>query len=140
MNKIKFLIILLLIPFLSIAQSTFDFLPYEYGQFKTSGQALCGLGNAHSLVTRSDAPNQFGNYVYQIYFATNSYFPNCVISRTYIPDIHILYSENDKYFYPINYNPFWVTVGETALVYTLFHNSPKIKIKIVTGHMTPTNF
>ena len=103
-----------------------------------SGQALCGTGNAYCMVTRSQYQNQFGNYTYQIYFATNSYFGNCNPTRTYIPNIEIMYLEGSKWCYPQNYYKFWVTVGQTQLVYTLYHPYPNLQIKIRTGFMEPT--
>ena len=121
----NFLILLFVfISVISNAQSSFDFSGYEYNKFKVSGQALCGDGNAYCMVTRSQYQNQFGNYTYQIYFATNSYFGNCNPTRTYIPNIEIMYLEGSKWCYPQNYYKFWVTVGQTQLVYTLYHPYP----------------
>jgi hypothetical protein len=135
----KFLILLFtVISIISKAQSSFDFTSYEYNKFKVSGQALCGSGNAYCMVTRSQYQNQFGNYTYQIYFATNSYFGNCSPSRTYIPNIEIMYLEGNRWYYPQNYYKFWVTVGQTQLVYTLYHPYPNLQIKIRTGFMEPT--
>jgi hypothetical protein len=135
----KFLILLFVfISVISNAQSSFDFSGYEYNKFKVSGQALCGAGNAYCMVTRSQYQNQFGNYTYQIYFATNSYFGNCNPTRTYIPNIEIMYLEGSKWCYPQNYYKFWVTVGQTQLVYTLYHPYPNLQIKIRTGFMEPT--
>jgi|LakMenEpi03Aug12_release.lakeMendotaPanAssembly.Ray.scaffolds.fasta_scaffold276170_3 hypothetical protein len=135
----KFLILLFVfISIISNAQSSFDFSGYEYNKFKVSGQALCGAGNAYCMVTRSQYQNQFGNYTYQIYFATNSYFGNCNPTRTYIPNIEIMYLEGSKWCYPQNYYKFWVTVGQTQLVYTLYHPYPNLQIKIRTGFMEPT--
>ena len=135
----KFLILLFVfISIISNAQSSFDFSSYGYNKFKVSGQALCGAGNAYCMVTRSQYQNQFGNYTYQIYFATNSYFGNCNPTRTYIPNIEIMYLEGSKWCYPQNYYKFWVTVGQTQLVYTLYHPYPNLQIKIRTGFMEPT--
>lgn len=135
----NFLILLFVfISVISNAQSSFDFSGYEYNKFKVSGQALCGTGNAYCMVTRSQYQNQFGNYTYQIYFATNSYFGNCNPTRTYIPNIEIMYLEGSKWCYPQNYYKFWVTVGQTQLVYTLYHPYPNLQIKIRTGFMEPT--
>jgi hypothetical protein len=135
----NFLILLFVfISVISNAQSSFDFSGYEYNKFKVSGQALCGAGNAYCMVTRSQYQNQFGNYTYQIYFATNSYFGNCNPTRTYIPNIEIMYLEGSKWCYPQNYYKFWVTVGQTQLVYTLYHPYPNLQIKIRTGFMEPT--
>ncbi len=125
---------------ITYSQAIYDFNIYDYGKFKVSGQAYCGIGNAYCTVTRSQYTNQFGNYVYQIYFATNSYLGDCSQSRTYIPDIEVMYcdNQNGRYYYPNNFYKFWVTVGQTNLIYTLYHPYPNLLIKIRTGYMQPT--
>ena len=138
MKKLIFILILSILSIVSCAQTTFDFNVYEYNRFKVSGQALCGQGNAYCTVTRSQYQNQFGNYTYQIYFATNSYFGDCNPSRTYIPNIEIMYLEYNKWYYPQNYYKFWMTFGRTSLAYTLYHPYPNLQIKIRTGFMEPT--
>lgn len=130
----------LLISNLNISQTDFDFNPYEYGKFKISGQAYCGVGNAYCCITRSQYPNQFGNFIYQIYLTTNSYMIDCSPCKTYIPNIEVMYCDNQKgiYYYPKNFYKFWVTVGQTNLVYTLYHPNPNLFLKIRTGYMQPT--
>jgi len=140
----KFLLnIVFLFSFLtSLCQTNYTFNSSEYGVWKVSGQAICGVGNAYCTVYRSGTPNSYGNYVYTIYFSTNSYFNNCEVSRTYIPDIYVYYYDKytKKYYYPSNYYPFWITVGQTSLAYTLYHNDPYLKLWIKVGKMEPTNY
>ena len=136
----KFLIVIfVVISSILHSQSVFDFSPVEYGSFKMSGQAICGLGNAFCTVTRSDMPNQFGNYTFWVYFSTNSYFGDCSKARTYITNIEVMYWQDGRYYYPANFYKFWITVGQTTLSYTLFHPNPNLQIKIRTGLMEPTS-
>lgn len=140
MKKFLFLILLTISHLISSAQSQFYFAPNEYGTFKVSSQAQCGLGSVYCMVVRSASANEYGNYVYQIYFATNSYFPNCGVARTYIPDISIRYLEGKNWLLPYNFHNFWLIVGQTSLGYTLFHPSPYVKFYITTGPLQPTNY
>jgi hypothetical protein len=131
------LILFLLISNISLSQSEYNFNGTNYGSFQLSGTAYCGFGNAYCTVTRSVSPNQYGNYIYQIYFASNSYFIDCNVARTYISNIEVIYWDN-AWYYPTNFYKFWVTVGPTSLAYTLYHPNPALQIKIRTGLMQPT--
>lgn len=131
------LILFLLISSIGLSQSEFNFNGSNYGAFQLSGQAFCGFGNGYCTVTRSLTPNQYGNYIYQVYFATNSYFLDCSAARTYIPNIEVMYFDG-VWYYPSNFFKFWLTVGPTSLAYTLFHPNPALQIKIRTGLMQPT--
>jgi hypothetical protein len=131
------LILFLLISTIVLSQSEFNFNGTNYSSFQLSGQAFCGYGNVYCTVTRSTTTNQYGNYCYQIYFASNSYFSNCSVARTYIPNIEVIYWDNGWY-YPMNFYKFWLTVGQTSLAYTLFHPNPALQIKIRTGLLEPT--
>lgn len=140
----KYLLVLMfLFGFLtSFCQTNYYFTCKEYNIWKVSGNAVCGLGNAYCTVVRSETANVYGNYIYQVYFSTNSYFYNCQISKTYIPDIYISYYDDKigKYMLPMNYYSFWITVGQTSLVYTLYHPNPYLKLWISVGSMEPTNY
>lgn len=138
MNKVILILLFFFLNFVSNAQTEFNFNSYNYGQFQVSGSAQCGIGNVYAIITKSSTTNAYGNYCYQLYFATNSYFYNCQVSRTYIPDIEILYLDGKSWYYPLKYQKFWVTVGQTSLVYTLFHPNPYLQIKIKTGLVEPT--
>jgi len=140
MRKFLFILSFLFMSVISKSQTEFNFDPSNYGDFKVSGQAQCGYGNAYCMVQRSVTPNIYNNYIYTIYFSTNSYLGNCTPVRTYIQDIQIYYYDevSGRYLLPMNYNIFWVTVGQTSLAYTLFHPSQFLKIKVRTGIMQPT--
>lgn len=138
MRNSIFLIFFLLMSIVGFCQSEFNFNASNYGAFQVSRDAKCGIGNVYCIVTRSPYTNAYGNYVYQVYFATNSYFYNCNPARTYIPDIEILYFEGKNWWYPGGFTKFWMTVGQTTLAYTLFHPSPYLQIKIKTGFLEPT--
>jgi len=141
MKKLFFTFLFLINFLISVAQTNYYFNTKEYGTWKVSGQAICGLGNAYCTVIKSETTNEYGNYIYQVYFSTNSYFNNCQVSRTYIPYIYVYYVDNlGKYVLPLNYFPFWITVGQTTLVYTLFHPNPYLKLWISVGQMEPTNY
>jgi hypothetical protein len=120
------------------SQTEFNFSSSNYGQFQLSSQAFCGKGSLYCVITKSLYPNGFGNYCYQVYFATNSYFSDCNVSRTYVPNIEVMYVEGKYWYYPVNFQKFWVTVGPTSCVYTLFHPNPNLIIKIKTGFVEPT--
>lgn len=136
--KKLFFIIFFCLNIISFSQTEFNFSPVNYGQFQLSNQALCGRGSLYCLVTKSPYPNGFGNYCYEIYFSSNSHFSDCNVSRTYVPNIEVMYIEGRYWYYPLNYRKFWVTVGSTSLVYTLFHPSPNLILKIRTGFVEPT--
>lgn len=131
-------IIFVLFGFLSFSQTQFVFAPSEFGNFKVSTQAQCGLGSVYCMVVRSGTPNAYGNYVYQVYFSSNSYLPNCQAARTYVPDIVISVFDGKTWVMPYNFFSFWVTVGPTALAYTLFHPNPYLQVKVSTGPIQPT--
>lgn len=126
----------------SLCQVNYNFTSKEYNTWKVSGNPVCGIGNAYCTVVRSNHPNIYGNYIYEIYFSTNSYFLNCQVSRTYIPNIYVYYYDDklNKYLLPLNFYPFWMTVGGTSLVYTLYHPNPYLKLTISVGKMEPTNY
>lgn len=139
-----FLILLFLLSSIFInnikAQAVYDF-SYEYGYtWKLSGKAYCGVGEAYCMVTRSQYVNENGSYVYQVYFSSNSFFTNCSPAHTYIPDIEVMYyDENEQnWFYPLNYYKFWINADQKTLGYILYHPNPLLKIKIRVGHMMPT--
>ncbi len=136
----KKLLILLFTVFtlFSFSQTDFNFSALNYNQFLLSNQAYCGQGSLYCITTRSSYVNSYGNYCYQVYFATNSYFIDCNQSRTYVPNIEVMYYENKSWWYPISFQKFWVTVGPTSLVYTLYHPNPNLLIKIKTGFLEPT--
>lgn len=140
MKNIILTFVFLISSLVAFSQSTFIIAPNEYGSFKVSSQAQCGLGSVYCMVTRSNTTNEYGNYIYQVWFATNSYFPNCQASRTYIPDISIWYFDGKYWNMPYNYFSFWMTVGQTSLGYTLFHPNPYLQIKISTGVLQPTAY
>jgi hypothetical protein len=142
MRKFLLTFIFLLTFLVSFSQSMFTFNSSNYNRFSVSGEGMCGVGNAYCLVNRSPGPNQYGNYTYSIYFATNSYLANCNPSKTYIPNIEIIYYDDasGKYLYPVNFYTFWVSVGQTSLVYTLYHPNPYLTIKVRTGKMEPTTY
>lgn len=123
---------------ISKSQTEFNFNQYNYGQFQLSDDARCGVGNLYALVMRSAVPNAYGNYCYQIYFCSNSYFYNCTYARSYAPNIEVMYLEGKNWYYPQSFSKFWVTVGQTTLVYTLFHPYSNLQIKIKTGLVEPT--
>lgn len=138
MRKFIFLLIFILSVLFSKSQTEFNFSPFNYGQFLLSNQAYCGKGGLYCLVTRSNYVNGYGYYCYQIYFATNSYFIDCTQSKTYVSNIEIMYFEGKNWYYPSNFQRFWVTVGPTSLIYTLYHPFPNLNIKIRTGSIEPT--
>lgn len=138
MKKFIFLIFFTFITLFSNSQTEFNFSSFNYGQFLLSNQAYCGRGALYCVVNRSQYVNGYGYYCYQIYFATNSYFMDCSQSRTYVPNIEVMYFENANWYYPSNFQKFWVTVGPTSLVYTLYHPFPNLNIKIRTGLVEPT--
>lgn len=112
-----------------------DFSPKDWNKFQTYGSPGCGVGSLHILVQRSQWSNQLGYYAYEIYFSTNSFLPNCRPSNTYVPDIEISSADmkTKKFVYPIGYYKFWVIVGQTQLVYTLYHQNPFLIIRVKTG-------
>jgi hypothetical protein len=138
MKKFIFLLFFSFLTFFVKSQTEFNFNSTNYSQFQVSGTAQCGIGNVYCIITRSAEVNGYGNYCYQIYFATNSYFYNCSPARTYIPNIEVIYLEGLIWYYPLNYSKFWMTVGQTSLAYTLFHPNPYLNIKIRTGLVEPT--
>lgn len=138
MKRLFIILFFLLTNFSSNAQTEFNFYPQNYGSFILSNDAICGKGSLYCIITRTPYQNGFGNYCYQIYFASNSYLLNCTASRTYVPNIEVMYLEGKYWYYPLNFQKFWVTVGQTSLVYTLFHPNPDLYIKIKTGFIEPT--
>lgn len=140
MRKLLLIFLFSIICFLSKSQTDYYFTSTEYSTWKVSGEAQCGIGNAYCYVSRSFGVNAYGNYTYYIYFASNSYHINCQYTRTYIPDIYIYYFQNGRYNLPINFFPFWITIGDTDLIYTLFHPNPHLALKVSVGKMEPTNY
>lgn len=138
MKKFIFLLFFTFLALFSKAQTDFNFSPMNYGQFLFSNQAYCGKGSLYCIVTKSPSVNGYGYYCYQIYFATNSYFADCNSARTYVPNIEVMYLEGKYWYYPLNFQKFWVTCGPTTLVYTLFHSNPNLFIRIKTGPVEPT--
>ena len=118
----------------------FEFTPSELNVWKTTSIAQCGLGSIHVLVQRSMYPDIYGFYVYDIYFATNSYFPNCLPSNSYVSNIEVLYSDLAlrKFYYPLNFYQFWVIIGQTQLVYKLYHQNPYLIIKVKADKIQPS--
>lgn len=138
MKKFIFLLLFTLSTLFTKAQVEFNFSPMNYNQFMLSEQAYCGKGSLYCIITRSQTVNGYGYYCYQIYFATNSYFANCNPARTYVPNIEVMYLEGKYWYYPANFQKFWVTCGSTVLVYTLYHPYSNLNIKIRTGQVEPT--
>lgn len=133
----------LVLIFLSLnvwGQINYDFTPQDWGKFKTFGNSACGVGSIHVWIGRSPMPNQLGYYAYEIYFATNSYLPDCRPSNSYVPNIEIMSWDagTKRYYYPLGYFKFWVVVGQTQLVYTIYHQNPNLIIKIKTGKIQPS--
>jgi hypothetical protein len=139
MKKI-FLILFILISGLCKSQINADFWPGHFGKFRTFFQPACGVGSLHILVQRSQLPNQLGYYAYEIYFATNSYLPDCRPSNTYVSDIELMSADikTKTFYYPMNYYKFWVIIGQTNLVYTIYHTNPNLIIKVKTGYIKPS--
>lgn len=143
MYKRILILFLVLLSFISYSQTVYTFGPADYNHvWKVSGQANYGIGNAFCLVTRSENTNEYGNYLYSIFFSTNSYLSNGSNCRTYIQDIDITYynPELRRYLYPANYYRFWITVGQPTLVYTIYHYSNSLYIRVSTGEMQPTTY
>ena len=140
MQKFIFSILFFLFSLLGFSQTNFYFSPSQYNTWQVSDDAQCGVGNIYCIVVKSYYRNSYGNYEYYIYFASNSYFYNCSFVRTYVPDININYLDgrSGKYQQPLNFFPFWVTIGETSLVYTLYHPSPNLSFLIRVGKLEPT--
>jgi hypothetical protein len=139
--KKKFLFLFfLLYTFVSVSQTIFNFSPYDYTIFKSSGNAQCGVGNTYCTIYRSNTPNNFNNYVYSVYLASNSYLIDCSPSKTYVSSVEIYYFDKtvNKYITPRNFYPFWVIIGETTVVYTFFHPNPNLIFHIKLGNMEPT--
>lgn len=124
----------------AVSQTEFVFTPNQFGSFKASSQAQCGMGSVYCMVLRSPTKNEYGNYIYQIYFATNSYFPNCQPARTYVSDIRIWCFDGKSWIHPYNYFSFWITVGQTQLAYAIYHPNPMLPIRVSTGILQPTNY
>lgn len=139
-KKIFSLTILVLITVISVGQTTLNFTPFEYTVFKSTGEPQCGVGNVFCTIYRSNSQNTYKNYTYTIYLSSNSYFTNCNPTRTYVSSIEIFYLEPglNKYVLPRNFFPFWVTVGETSVVYTFFHPNPNLYFHIKMGNIEPT--
>lgn len=142
MKKLFLIFIFLFTLTKSFGQTSFYFNQKQYESWQVSNQAQCGLGSIFCTVYRSQTVNEYGNYIYYVYFASNSYFYNCQFARTYVPNINVYYLDNktNKYLLPLNYYPFWITVGPTSLVYTLYHPDPYLRLWINVGIMEPTNY
>lgn len=139
MKKIIITFLFILSSLVSLSQTQFIFTPSEFRKFKVSSNAKCGQGSVYCMVTRSNMLNEYGNFVYQIYFSTNSYLPNCKPVSTYISDIEI-YVFNGKWIKPNNYFKFWMIVGNTQLAYTLYHPNPLLPVRVSTGVLKPTTY
>ena len=135
-----FSLVLIFLSLNVLGQINCDFTPQDWGKFKTFGSSACGVGSIHVWIGRSPMPNQLGYYAYEIYFATNSYFPDCRPCNSYVPEIEIMSwdIQTKRYYYPLGYFKFWVIVGQTRLVYTIYHQNPNLIIKIKTGKIQPS--
>lgn len=137
----KFLALFFLFLSLNIlGQINYDFTSADWGKFKTFGNAACGVGSVHVYVQRSPTTNGFGYYAYEIYFSTNSFLPDCRPSNTYVSEIEIMSWDagTKRYYYPLGYYKFWVIVGQTQLIYTVYHQNPNLIIKLKTGKIQPS--
>jgi len=133
-----FLILLLIVLFSNInAQRTFEFYN-NYGIWQSSSNASCGMGNVFCGITKGLDVN--GQLNYQIYFSSNSFFPNCTQARTYIENIEIFtYDEYiGTWIYPQGFSVFWMTTGQSTLAYTIYSQNPSLRIKIKVGRLLPT--
>lgn len=138
MKNLLFLLFFTFFTFATKSQTQFDFNFTNYGNFLLSGNAKCGSGNLYAIVTRSEQPNIYGYYCFQVYFASNSYFFDCNFARSYVPNIEVMYLEGKLWYYPQNFMQFWATIGQTTIVYTLYHPNPNLQIRIRTGRVEPT--
>jgi len=138
MRKFILIILFAISSIVSNSQTEFNFNSTNYGQFLLSSDAKCGVGNIYAIVMRSPAPNAYGYYCYQIYFASNSYFYDCNFARSYVPNIEVMYLEGKIWYYPQGFMTYWATIGQTTLVYTLYHPYSNLLLKIKTGRVEPT--
>ena len=126
----------------SVAGGSFYF-PNSANGYKwtVSREAQCGVGSVWMKVTRSDYTNNYGNYSYTVWMATNSYdYDYCQKANTYVDDIKISYFDEARggYYYAANFYPFYMTVGTTRSVYTFYSADPTEEFQISVGKIIPS--
>ena len=140
----KKLLIILLIVFASFFQEvnaqdvTFYHNYSNYG-WQVSDDAYCGVGEVYCGVFRSQYKNSHGYYEYYIWFQSNSYWPNCNYTRSYLKNINIEYY-NSGYISVPNWTVSTWTVGNQTLFYTLFDVRPNVKFRITVEKIEPTEY
>lgn len=100
--------------------------------------AYCGTNGLFMGISRSNHTNKFGSYEYIIYVASNSYTSQaegCYLGYTYADDINIYCwnSYSKQWEFPLYFAPLWVSVGNSAVLYTLYSANPNLFIKITIG-------
>lgn len=138
MKKLLLSILFLLFTTFGISQGYSELVfPNSNGGYgwQQVGAQCNGCASFFVGVSRSDYPNEYGNYKYSIFYQTNSFDQMGNPRMTYINNIYFYYYDyNGGYWIPLERNEIWVLCNNSPfMAYSTFSPNPQLPIKITAG-------